>query len=244
MTPGRALDAVCFDYWNTLMHEDGRMLQLRREAWAARIGATGRALADHELDAAFEGGWRRFTAAWEANEQYLIADAARDLLADLGVDDSDGSLHAALLADLDGLADRAELVPAPGIADCLRQLKDAGIRLGIICDVGMTPSTTLRRQLERQGLLDLFDHWSFSDEVGWYKPAAAIFEHALSGLGDVDPARAAHVGDLRRTDVAGARAMGMVAVRYRGIADDHDDALPEADIVCDHHGELPELLGL
>lgn len=241
--PGPAFDAVCFDYWNTLMHEDGRLLALRREAWAARIGATGRALADHELDAAFEGGWRRFTAAWEANEQYRIVDAARDLLADLGVEDPDGSLHAELLADLDGLADRAQLVPAPGIAECLARLKDAGMRLGIICDVGMTPSTTLRRQLERQGLLELFDHWSFSDEVGWYKPAAAIFEHALAGLG-VEPARAVHVGDLRRTDVAGARAMGMTAVRYRGIADDADDAHPDADIVCDHHAELPDLLGL
>lgn len=239
----RALTAVCFDYWNTLVHEDGQMLSLRREAWAARIGATGRALADHELDAAFEGAWRRFTEAWEANRQYVVADAARDLLADLGVDDSDGGLHAALVADLDVLADRAALVPADGIAGCLRRLKDAGLRLGIICDVGMTPSTTLRRQLERHGLLELFDHWSFSDEVGWYKPAPAIFEHALAGLG-ADPARAAHVGDLRRTDVAGARAMGMLSVRYRGVADDADDSLPDADVVCDHHDDLPSLLGL
>ena len=78
----------------------------------------------------------------------------------------------------------------------------------------MTPSTSLRRQLERHGLLDYFDHWSFSDEVGWYKPAPQIFEHALAGLGVTEPARAAHVGDLRRTDVAGARAHGLLSVRY------------------------------
>ena len=53
-----------------------------------------------------------------------------------------------------------------------------------------------------------------------YKPAPEIFEHALAGLGGVDPAEAAHVGDLRRTDIAGARAMGILALRYRGVNDD------------------------
>jgi putative hydrolase of the HAD superfamily len=239
----RELEAVCFDYWNTLVHEDGTTMQLRREAWAARLGDIGRVLADHELDMAFEGAWRRFNEAWEANRQYLVTDAARDLLADLGIDDADGDLHAALVADLDVVADRTELPLTPGIEGCLRRLKEAGLRLGIVCDVGMTPSTTLRLQLERHGILELFDHWSFSDDVGWYKPAPEIFRHALDGLGGVDPSRAAHVGDLRRTDVAGARAMGMLPVRYRGIADDTSDA-PDADVVCDHHDELPSLLGV
>ena len=104
-----------------------------------------------------------------------------------------------------------------------------------------TPSVALRHHLERHGVLELFDHFSFSDEVGWYKPAPTIFRHALDGLGGVDPSRAAHVGDLRRTDVAGARAMGMTSVRYRGIYDDTSDA-PDADVVCDTHDEVAEVL--
>jgi putative hydrolase of the HAD superfamily len=237
------LEAVTFDYWNTLMHEDGSSISLRRELWAARLGGLGLAIAEHELDMAFEGGWRRFNEAWEANRQYRIDDAARDLLADLGLEHLDGELHEQLVADLDVIAEKVDLTAAPGIEGCLRRLKDAGVRIGIICDVGMTPSTSLRRQLERHGLLGYFDHWSFSDDVGWYKPAPEIFRHALDGLGGVDPSRAAHVGDLRRTDIAGARAMGMTAVRYRGLADDVSDAA-EGDVVCDHHDELPALLGL
>jgi putative hydrolase of the HAD superfamily len=235
------LEAVTFDYWNTLMHEDGSSIALRREAWAARLGGIGVAVAEHELDMAFEGGWRRFNEAWEANRQYRIDDAARDLLVDLGLEHLDGELHAQLVADLDVVSERVSLIAAPGIEGCLRRLKDAGLRLGIICDVGMTPSTSLRRQLERHGLLGYFDHWSFSDDVGWYKPAPEIYRHALDGLGGVAPERAAHVGDLRRTDVAGARAMGMTSVRYRGLADDTADA-PDADLVLDHHDDLPDLL--
>ena len=106
------------------------------------------------------------------------------------------------------------------MAETLAELRDRGVRLGIICDVGLTPSPVLRGWLDDHGVLELFDHWSFSDEVGWYKPAPQIFEHALAGLGGIAPGRAAHVGDLRRTDVGGAQAMGMMAVRYRGAYDD------------------------
>lgn len=243
MTPRRPLDAVCFDFWNTLVHEDGTMAALRRERWAAILGETGRAIADHELDMAFEGAWRRFTEAWEANRQYVAADAARDLLADLAIDDPDGALVAALVADLHVIAESAALRLTPEVAGTLRTLRAAGLRLGIVCDVGMTPSPVLRAVLARHDVLDLFDHWSFSDEVGWYKPAPEIFRHALDGLGGIDPARAAHVGDLRRTDVAGAQAMGMLAVRYHGVADDQGDG-PEGDLVCADHRDLPKLLGV
>ena len=138
---------------------------------------------------------------------------------------STATLHGQLVADLDvvGRAGRAR-PPTPGHrAACLRRLR------------GRRPAH--RHHLRRRhdavdgrcaasssatALLGYFDHWSFSDEVGWYKPAPEIFRHALDGLGGVAPERAAHVGDLRRTDVAGARAMGMTAVRYRGVVRRHE----------------------
>ena len=63
------------------------------------------------------------------------------------------------------------------------------MRIGIICDVGMTASPTLRERLDMFGVLEYFDHWSFSDEVGCFKPWPAVFEHALAGLGVDDPSR-------------------------------------------------------
>jgi len=101
----------------------------------------------------------------------------------------------------------------------------------------------LREHLIRRGLLPLFDHWSFSDEVGAYKPSPVIFEHALEGLGGPEPERVAHVGDLRRTDVAGALGMGMTAVRYTGVFDDDSADLPEGHHVVADHADLPAVLG-
>jgi putative hydrolase of the HAD superfamily len=130
------------------------------------------------------------------------------------------------------------------VAEALAALSERGIRLGIICDVGFTPSPVLLRHLERHGLLEYFDHWSFSDEVGVYKPHPRIFQHALAGLGGFEPGRCVHVGDRRRTDVAGAQALGMRAVRITSVFEDEPDQGPSGDVVISSYKELLQALGL
>jgi putative hydrolase of the HAD superfamily len=238
-----AIEAVTFDHWNTLVYEEVGLLRDRRlEAWAGVLEDAGFATERARLAAAFDSTWERFVKAWTGNEQYQAVHAAEDCMTELGYD-LPPDVRDALLDAFSSAADDVELHLTDGIAECLNALKNAGVRLGIICDVGFTPSRTLRENLIRQGLLPLFDHWSFSDEVGFYKPAREIFEHALEGLGEVEPARAAHVGDLRRTDIAGAQAMGMVAVRYTGVFDDESATEPEGDHVVADMRDLPAALG-
>ena len=239
-----AIEAVTFDYWNTLVYElRGHLRERRMEAWAGLLEVAGFALERLQLEAVYDGAWEAYVASWKANEQFRAAEAAEHIIESLGFD-VPPDVRAALVDSFAGAGREAELHLADGVTACLRTLKDAGLKLGIICDVGFTPSTALRDHLIRHGVLPLFDHWSFSDEVGAYKPAPAIFRHALEGLGDPAPQRVAHVGDIRRTDVAGARAMGMVSVRYTGISDDDSQPEPEADHVIAHHAELPAVLGV
>lgn len=119
-------------------------------------------------------------------------------------------------------------------------LRGEGLVLGIVCDAGLTGGAILREFLAGKGLLEHFSGWGFSDEVGAYKPDPRIFDAALGSLGAA-PGEAAHIGDLRRTDIAGARAMGMRSIRYRGLADDPGPG-PEGDFVLDDHRELPALI--
>jgi putative hydrolase of the HAD superfamily len=135
-----------------------------------------------------------------------------------------------------------DLELAPGIGGVLAALSARGVRVGIVCDVGFTGGALLRDLLARESLLEHFDGWSFSDETGHYKPSPAAFEAALAALRAL-PEEAMHVGDLRRTDVAGAAALGMKTVRYRGMHDDADEASGvEADFVIDSHLELVEVV--
>jgi putative hydrolase of the HAD superfamily len=243
----RPIHAVTFDYWNTLVATAAdRVYERRVKDWRDLLAGAGHEITDDALGRAFAGSWDSFRTAWRANRQFQTADGvdrALELL-ELRVETD---VREILIDTYGDTASSADLTLAPHLTPALDRLRAAGVRIGIICDVGMTPGPVLRDNLDHLGVLEYFDHTSFSDEVGTYKPDPAIFEHALAGLG-ADPARTAHVGDLRRTDVAGARAAGWISVRYAGLYDDDggDDAIPhvEADHVIHDHAELPGVLGL
>jgi FMN phosphatase YigB (HAD superfamily) len=260
-----SLTAVTFDFWDTLVHapQDVATRVMRAQDLADALVGAGLPTEPAALDVAIDEVRRAFDRAWSGNRQFHAPDAVAVLLASLGEDAvgiSDAG-RAALVRVVQG-DDRQIPALTPNVAGALERLKAGGVRLGVVCDVGFAPSSVLRGHLRHHGVLHLFDHFSFSDEVGAYKPHAAIFRHALSGLGVDDPGTAAHIGDLRRTDVAGARAFGMVTVRYTGSND--DDGIPpdgdraqrgrsseleaadhvEADHVVADHADLPTLLGI
>jgi FMN phosphatase YigB (HAD superfamily) len=244
------IEAVTFDFWETLVSEglgrpeqDGLMRQRQIDGWARILLEAGTPVERERIATAFERSWEVFHERWHANEPYGAAEATPQICEALEVG-REAEVRSALEAVFDDVGRDATLQLAPGIEGCLRALKETGIRLGIVCDVGMTPSPILRERLDRFGILGSFDHWSFSDETGCFKPFAPAFEHALHGLGDVEPARAAHVGDGRRTDVAGAQALGMIAIRYRHFHDAPEDSGPEGDHVVDDHAQVPAVLGV
>jgi len=82
------------------------------------------------------------------------------------------------------------------------------VGIGLISDTGISPGRVIRVILEDYGVLRYFKALKFSDEVGWCKPNEIIFREALMGL-DVKPGEALHVGDLIRTDIVGAKGVGM-----------------------------------
>ena len=160
------------------------------------------------------------------------------------VDPSDGRV-AEVAAALDGPTREVGLsIGDDGRAAVLR-IAEAGLPVALVCDTGFSSGAALRDVLLAEGLLDAFAVTVFSEEVAQAKPHDRPFRTMLDAVGVPAPA-VVHVGDLRRKDVAGAVALGMEAVRYRGMRDDteRDGDLPDASTVVDDHGELLDLLGL
>jgi FMN phosphatase YigB (HAD superfamily) len=249
-SPARPIAAVTFDFWNTLvLPDDDATRRARRLAVQAVLGDFGHEVADEVLDDTFRRTFDAHHQSWVSNRQFTARHGGELVASMLELDLDEDQREIMIVAYGQAAAD-LDMQLTEHLGETLAALSERGIKLGIICDVGLTPSTVLRGWLDDRGVLDLFDHWSFSDDVGWYKPAPEIFDHALAGLG-VAAERTAHVGDLRRTDVGGAQAMGMTAVRYRGAFDDPaapdpntTRPLPEGDVVIDDHAELAEALGL
>ena len=105
--------------------------------------------------------------------------------------------------------------PSPaleGAVDTLQLLRAAGIRTALVCDAGFTPGRIVRDFLDEHGLLEHLEFCAFSNEVGVPKPDPRS-STSRSRRSTPRPTHAAHVGDLLRTDVYGARSIGMKTVR-------------------------------
>lgn len=231
------IEAVTFDFWNTIASvPSGAMTEARTRAITAACASNEVEVETELLLASLREIGLDWERSWAAGRQLHPREAAETLVRSLGVE---GAAREMVAEAFLGAGREVELEFAPGIHHCLAGLAARELRLGIVCDVGFSGGELLRELLDAEDLLGHFDGWAFSDEVGHYKPAPQIFAAALDALG-AKPDAAIHIGDLRRTDVAGAAALGMKTVRYRGLNDEGDaDPGPEADLVLDSHDELP-----
>lgn len=233
---------VTFDCWSTLLYEvnpeRGRAARIEAlETVAARYGAP---VDRTRATEAFHAAWGRHWELWQERIASGSGDMARWSLERLGV--SDATAYEELTTFYSESALREDIRPLDGAAETLERLEAAGVRRALICDTGFTPGRLVRDLLDRAGLLRYLEIQIFSDEAGVPKPDRRVFEAALDGLG-ARAEGAVHVGDLRPTDIAGARGVGMGSVRIRWHHDDQS-AHPEADAVAESHAHLRELLSL
>jgi putative hydrolase of the HAD superfamily len=236
------LKAVTFDYWNTLFVDvHGQDRERRRaEILRAELEARGREVSQTALHEAQWAGFDFFDRVWIGEHRTpSCGELVDSILAVLG---------ARLPEDArERLVDRFELLvldlppePMPGAVYALPLLAER-YRLAVVCDTGYSPGSALREVLKRNGMLAYFEYLYFSNEHGMSKPDVRVFRRTLAAL-HVRAPEAAHVGDIQRTDIAGAQAAGMAAVHFIG-ANNHDAGRSTADLIVRHFDELPAALG-
>lgn len=223
------------------------MADMGAEARATRIDAlvtfangAGAGIDSRAGAAALDLAWGRHNRLWEQGVVSGSEEMAAWALAAVGV--REPAVVARLSASWANLSLGAGVRALDGAVATVTALSAAGVRLALICDTGFSSGTVVRALLEQVGLLEMLEVTTFSDEVGVPKPDPRMFTTTLDALG-VDAGDAVHVGDLRRTDVAGARAVGMATVRIMWANDDSSD-LPDADVVAGSHAYLGELFGV
>jgi FMN phosphatase YigB (HAD superfamily) len=236
------LRAVTFDFWNTLF-VDSRGREREQLRWALlddAVRAAGREVSDGQLAGGLAAAWDYFDVVW-LNEHRTppCAELVDAILAGLRVKLPDEVL--------DRLVDRYERLvlevppePTPGAVYTVPGIAEQ-YRLAVICDTGYSPGSVLRQLLDKHDLLGYFEYTYFSNEHGVSKPDPRAFLHVLEEL-ETRPTAAAHVGDIQRTDIAGAQATGMAAVHFVG-ANNADVRHSTADAIVRHFEDLPQALG-
>ena len=231
------LRAVTYDCWGTLLQDVDS-----RGATAKRVSALQRFLDldDSAAEELLSEAWLKHDDAWKQIETFGPGRMAAYCLESKGIFDDEPIEQ--LTRAFEEASMETGVQPVAGAGETLEALRAAGIRRALICDTGFTPGRVVRQLLDDAGLLEYLEILCFSNEVGVPKPGNEIFAKALAELG-VRPPEAIHVGDLRRTDVAGAHDVGMHAARFRGVHDDHSGGA-EAEIVLDRHPQILDVIGI
>ncbi|MFA6241233.1 MAG: HAD family hydrolase [Candidatus Hydrogenedentales bacterium] len=232
-----AIRAITFDFWRTLFHE-ARDPELRR---LIRIRAVCEATgaAPELARAALRTSEQEFMHHHISHQRTLgPEDAVRIVMRELGVDlAADVRKH---LAEVFATAILAyPPIPIEGALDAVIAAAARG-PVGVISDSGLSPGSSLRALLERNGFLPHFGSVLFSDEVGVSKPHARMFDTSARELG-VAVSELLHIGDLEGTDVAGAKAVGARAALFVGDNSRHLENTT-ADFVFTTWGEFVEAL--
>jgi putative hydrolase of the HAD superfamily len=128
-----------------------------------------------------------------------------------------------------GFERRSSWFVFPDVHPAVEALAAAGVRMAVVSNwLWGAPELLHDLQLARH-----FETLVISARVGYQKPHAGIFEHALEQM-RVAPGRAMHVGDNYQADVVGARRVGITPVLIDRRSDDparvreenHDPDLP------------------
>ena len=231
---------ITFDFWNTLFHDlhEGIRHQKRISYAHGMLQPYRENLEVERVEAAFRVAHELFDAQWETRKAFTMDLHAAAMLTDLDIQISND--------EKSRLVDFFEsiLLEYPPVmireADTVVRFASSVALTGLVSDTGYSPGRTLRKILERNGIHDAFHAFSFSNETGYLKPNEQAFLPILSRLG-VDPADAVHIGDLEETDIAGAKQLGMAAVKYIG-ANPKASRISVADAVIEDLHDFPEVL--
>ncbi|MCA1840705.1 MAG: HAD family hydrolase [Actinobacteria bacterium] len=244
--------AVTFDCWSTLISDidwDATTRQ-RCDALVSIGEQRGWDLDKERAIELIEASWQEHVQTWRKGKVFGSIGAARWVVARLVEDDHVTSQEADEIANelalqLEDATSRVGTKVVEGAVSAVQAVRDSGIATALICDTGFTPARHVRGFLGEHGIE--LDHYFFSDEVGVPKPDPRIFMAALDACG-CSPEQAIHIGDLRSTDIAGARGVGMATIRFAGIHDDEwypeEVSGEEADQVIKRWDELASVIGI
>jgi FMN phosphatase YigB (HAD superfamily) len=241
--------AITFDLWDTVIHDDSDESKRETQGLASKHDARRqlalavlqrhaplediRLLAAYDtMEAAFHHVWHDQHVTWTVDERVSV------LLQGLGrtLPEAD---RAELILGLEEMEVTVPPNPVDGIGEAIATLAGS-YKLAVVSDAIYSPGRCLRRWLEMHGLLEHFDGFAFSDEVGHSKPHRDMFASAASQLG-VEVCDMLHIGDRDHNDIKGPHALGMKAVLFTATRD-RDKHHTSADAICPRAADLPETI--
>lgn len=230
------IKVITFDFWGTLYHNTVSLKHERKARIRTMFDRCAlEDVSDEQIYKAMENSWLLWDDIWRKEQRTLpvseflglVFSELKVVLPPWAVDELCHTLQEAIFT--------GNTVPTNHVAEVVGELAST-YTLGIISDTGVSSGKYLNRLIERDHR-GKFSFGLYSDELGMSKPAAGVFQKVLE-INGCTAAEVVHVGDLKHTDVLGAKQAGMHSVRYAGVRDDVGEGFPEADWVITDYRDL------
>lgn len=243
------IKAITFDLWDTVFIDDSdepkRKAAGRLSKHEERRSLVFEFVQKHKdvskdlvnsicntVDAAFRKVWHDQFVTWKVVERMEI------IFKGLGINLSSEEMEKVVK-----LHEEMELEFRPdfidGVGDAIEELHRS-YKLGVISDAIFSPGRVLRELLRGEKLLQYFDHFVFSDEIGNSKPQPVVFESAYKKFG-INPSELIHIGDREHNDILGSKKNGIHSLLCIA-AIDRDSQNTQADGIFSEYKDLPDII--
>ena len=206
---------ITIDFWQTLYDSaNGPERNAQRKATLLRAIEQEHQLPNLVLfEKAYAGLWEYFDQHWLGKQRTPTSEEmVAEILRQLQISLSEERIESVVKVFEQGILDHSPGL-LPGVQEGLHHLASFA-PLALISDTAFSPGSVLRQLMERDNIAQYFQEFVFSDETGVAKPHPEAFLRALEPLGSL-PETALHIGDIERTDIPGAKGVGMRAILYR-----------------------------
>ncbi|NOR74283.1 MAG: HAD-IA family hydrolase [Draconibacterium sp.] len=243
------IKAITFDLWDTVFIDDsdepkrkaaGRLSKKEERRalvlqYASKHKKVTKELVEsiyNTVDAAFSKVWHSQFVTWTVADRMELIFKGLDIM-----------LPADEMNEIVKLHEEMELEFRPdfieGVGDAIAELHKT-YKLGVISDAIFSPGRVLRELLKGENLLQYFDHFVFSDEIGHSKPQPIVFESAYKNMG-VQPHEMIHIGDREHNDTIGPKNVGVGALLCLASLNRGSENT-KADAIFSNYKELPSIV--
>jgi putative hydrolase of the HAD superfamily len=235
---------ITLDLWGTILDDSHpptdtiKYSEQRQQFLLEELRRFGHQTTKEEVQAAYKHAWEYFDALWERQIAFGANEGLREMLKFLHAELPEASRRRVL-----EFFESYKIPPLPlaGAVPAIQRLAKK-YPLALVSDTAWTPGRRLREILDEYEILHCFRALVFSGEVGRTKPHPLMFERAMAGL-QLAPNQGLHLGDLQRTDVAGAKAVGMrTAWLHRPVYAGKEQEDRQPDVIVAGVAELAEAL--